>query len=371
MNIKKYKLKYSTNEIKKINDEISSVLKKGYLTDGGLKLKNFEKNFANKFNFKYSIGVNSGTSALEIILRCLKIKNSKILIPAYTFVGSLLPVILLENNYKFLDVSKRYLSPTFKEIKKNYTKDVKAIIIVHVNGIITNEIYKIKKFCKKNKIYLIEDCACAIGSSINGEYAGSFGDLSFFSFHHSKIVTSGEGGMIVSNNIKFYKLCTLLRAHGINRKINNWEIKAIGSNYKMHEITAILGNFHLSKIKIIFYKRLKIFNFYNNNIKFNDKIIKFEIDNNIRLGFYKYILKTKNSKIKKSLSKYLKNKKIELPPNLYDNICTDQKLINNKSKLINSNQFKGEHLCLPMYDSLQVNEQHYIVNSINKFIKDL
>jgi len=372
MKIKKYSLPYSQKDVEYVRHHVTNVLKKGYLTDGGEYVGRFESEWAKIINADYSIAVNSCTTALEIILKCIGVDKASVVVPTYTFFATPLAAHLAGAKVIYADISKETLSLSLDSIKEVVQEDTRAVIVVHVGGIISNEIISIRNWCDTRGIYLIEDAACAHGASYKGISAGNFGHYAAFSFHHSKILTCGEGGMIITKNKDSAIKIRKMRAIGLDRKINNWEVFEIGNNYKMPELSAILGLLHCNKSHEIFEERRKIARFYDENIKFNNNIARLFIDIESVSGYYKYVIMAKSQEYKKDFIKTLREKyEIDLPPTIYEYLCHEQK-INNKinqaaaSKFDNARHLMKHNICLPMYCGLKESELCYIVNSINE-----
>ena len=372
--IKKYSLPYSENDKKYILNHIDNVLEKGYLTDGGEYVDLFEKSWANIVGVKHSIAVNSCTTALELILKCIDVKSCSVVVPTYTFFATPLSVHLAGAKVLYADISRNTMSLSLKTIKQAVRPDTKAVIIVHVGGIITDEIVSIREWCDTNDIFLIEDAACAHGASFKQRNVGNFGHFAAFSFHHSKVLTSGEGGMIVTKSDEYANKIKRMRAIGLDREINNWEVFELGNNYKLPETSAVLGLLHCRKSDQIFNERREIAKFYNENINFNENISSFRINPEVVSGYYKYIVLARSKKYKNSFTKELKQIfGIDLPPTVYDYMCHEQK-INDKISYRADSDFKNarymmEHnICLPMYCGLSKEDLNYIVESINRII---
>ena len=166
--------------------------------------KNFEKTFSKNFQ-KFSIAVSNGTDALEIALKALNIKkNDEVIIPNFTIISNAIAVIKQNANPILIDCDLETWNMKIEDIEKNITKKTKAIIVTHIYSYSSN-MDKILKICKKHKIYLIEDAAEVIGLNYKNKPCGSFGDISTFSFYANKQITTGEGGMISTNNPKSIK----------------------------------------------------------------------------------------------------------------------------------------------------------------------
>tara|TARA_Y100000114_G_C11763606_1_gene331565 strand:+ start:5650 stop:6789 length:1140 start_codon:yes stop_codon:yes gene_type:complete len=376
LNIKKYNLPYSKEDIEYVQKHIELVLKNGYLTDGGEYVKNFESTWSDIINVKNSIAVNSCTTALEIILKAIDVRGHSVVVPTYTFFATPLSVHNAGAEVIYADISKETFSLSLETIKSSIKDNTKAIIIVHVGGIVSNEIQKIKDYCDERDIFLIEDAACAHGASYEGKSVGSIGHYGAFSFHHSKVLTTGEGGMITSNKDDLIQKMLRIRAIGLDRSVNNFEVFELGNNYKMSEITAVLGLLHCKNSKNIFNERRELAKFYDNNIELNNGFSKFMIPDRTTSAYYKYIIFADSKEKKQKFTDLLKQKyNIHLPPTTYEYLCHEQK-INKKIKNITNQDYKNaRHLmetnvCLPMYCGLSLEERSYIIESINEVVNE-
>ena len=378
MKIPVYRLPFSDSDIEFVNDKIKTILRSGYLTDGGPHVSEFETQWSNLVDCKHSIAVNSCTTGLQAVLSSLDIEDSSVVIPNYTFYASPMSVINEGGRVIFADISKDTLSVTLESIKRCVREDTKAVMVVHVGGIVSDEILKIKRYCNSNDLFLLEDAACAFGSTYNGAYAGTFGDAGVFSLHHSKVLTTGEGGMICTNNMKLANKLMKIRAIGLDRSINNWEVFCQGSNYKMSEITAALGLLQIKKANQIVLERQNIANYYDSHISWKNGISKFKIPVNGKSSYYKYIIRVdapwKKAKIKSRLQEDFD---ISLPPTVYDYNCNLQSfskhkaIVNNNDAFSVSKYMSNHHVCLNMYNGLTREELAYIVDSLNRVIETL
>jgi len=216
----KYHYPLSDNNLSK-EDLIAGikVLRSGRITMGD-KTRIFENNFAKKLNAKYALMVNSGSSAnlLATFASCNPLRKNRFvsgdqaLIQSLCWPTSLWPLVQAGLKIKFVDIDSTTLNVKADEIIKKVTKKTKVILIINVLGL-SPDIEKIRNFCKKNKIILIE----ALGAKYNKKYLGTYGDFSTFSFFYSHQITSGEGGMITCKNKSDYEILKSLRSHGWSR----------------------------------------------------------------------------------------------------------------------------------------------------------
>lgn len=220
----KYHYPLSDNNLSK-EDLIAGikVLRSGRITMGD-KTRIFENNFAKKLNAKYALMVNSGSSAnlLATFASCNPLRKNRFvsgdqaLIQSLCWPTSLWPLVQAGLKIKFVDIDSTTLNVKAEEIIKKVTKKTKVILIINVLGL-SPDIEKIRNFCKKSKIILIEDNCEALGAKYNKKYLGTYGDFSTFSFFYSHQITSGEGGMITCKNKSDYEILKSLRSHGWSR----------------------------------------------------------------------------------------------------------------------------------------------------------
>jgi len=236
----------------------------------------FETEFSRYHGLKYSICVSNGSVALEMALKAFGLnKGSTVIVTPRSFIISASCVLNLGLQPIFADVDNNG-NLSFKGIKNAYKKNVKAIIVVHLNGL-PCDLDPILKFAKEKKLYLIEDCSQAHGAIYKGKKVGSFGDIATWSFCQDKIIsTGGEGGMISTNNKKLWLKCWSYKDHGKNYKSVfykkhktgfKWLHNDLGSNYRMTEMQAVIGREQLKYLDKQLKIRNRITNLYINELK--------------------------------------------------------------------------------------------------------
>jgi perosamine synthetase len=291
---------FAKEDINGILDEFRDILSgKGVLTKGE-NVKIFEKEFADYVKSSFAVTTNSGTTALEIVLRAIGVKEQdEVIVPAQTFVATASSVVINGAKPVFCEVDENFLLD-FEDLKDKITSRTKAVIIVHFAGLIHPEIFAIKKYLQERNIYLIEDAAHASGAKIDGIYAGNIGDFGCFSFYSTKIMTSGEGGMITTNSPKFYALCSSLRSIGIDIGSGLEIFSNIGSNGRLTELQAILGRYQLRRLEDFVEHRNKIAEIYMEILKPVERagIIAFqEFPPNIRHAYWRFLIHLKDGRI--------------------------------------------------------------------------
>ncbi|MDC6448490.1 DegT/DnrJ/EryC1/StrS family aminotransferase [Alphaproteobacteria bacterium] len=331
----------------------------------------FEGDFSRYIESPFALSCNSGTSALEIIFRTLGVFNKEVILPSNTFLATALGVINAGGKIKFADCNND-MCISYESIKKNLTNKTKAIVVVHIGGIITKDINKIKNLCKKNNIYLIEDAAQAHGSRLGNINAGNFGDFAAFSFYSTKTITTGEGGMITFKNKKYLSKMKSIREFGKVKKgiyINNHEY--FGYNWRFQEVNALMGIAQLRQIEKFINKRTYIANIYYESLKNKSylKIINPFVTNS-RQNFYKFIVILKDTAREKLHSQLLKYD-INLSGYVYEIPLHKQPIFKqfSKNKLPNTEYLCANHICLPIYYEMSKKQALFLVKKIEEIFE--
>lgn len=352
-------------QLKKIEPEINKALKK-VLNSGslvlGLEVKKFENNFAEYIGVNYGIGVNSGTDAIKIALKAINIKRGdEIITVANTAVPTISAVRETGAIPKFVDVKNDYTIDEDK-IENKITKKTKAILIVHLYGR-GCDMKTILKIAKKNKLKIIEDCAQAHGTIINNKKAGSFSDISCFSFYPTKNLGAyGDAGIILTRDKKLSGECRALRMYGMTQ---GYHSRSEGYNSRLDEMQAAVLNVKLKYLNRWIARRCQIAKYYLNNIK-NSKIILPE-SNTKNDSFHLFVIKTNQ---RNKLLKYLNNKKIGSGVH-YESPIHLQKAYKflgyKKGNLPVTEKLSKQIISLPVFPELTNKEIEYIVKTINAF----
>lgn len=243
----------------------SSVVLSGWVTQGP-KVEEFEKKFAKYVGAKYAVAVSSCTTALHLSMIAAGVKpGDEVICPSLSFIATANSIRYVGALPVFADCNKSY-NIDAKSAEKLINKKTKAILIVHQMGF-PADISAFQKICKKYNLELIEDAACAVGSSYKKKKIGSHSDLVCFSFHPRKVITTGDGGMITTSNKKYYERLKLLRQHGmsvndrvrhLSKKIIHEDYLELGYNYRLTDIQAAIGIKQLEKLDWLISERRKI-----------------------------------------------------------------------------------------------------------------
>lgn len=355
--------------IKKAGKEIQKIISKNWISSSGQNVIKFEKLFAKFVGAKYAISMSNGTVALISSLSLIIKKNDFVALPALTFGACANAVLSVNANPIFIDTEKDKWLISFEDLKKKYKKTpFKALINVHLNGYATADIIKIKKFCKNNKIFLIEDCAEAFGTTLNKKHVGTFGDIGTFSFFANKTITTGEGGMCITNNFNLAKNLKILRDHGMDPKKKYWHIIK-GYNHRITNLQATIGISQIKQVKKIFNLRKKVYHEYLNELKsesFFDNI-KASINVEPVMWYFPFTINKKFKLKKQALLTFLKKNLIETRNFFYP--LDQMKIFSKKSICKNSNEISERSFYLPLYPDLKIKNVKFICKKIKIFFK--
>jgi len=357
-------------DIEKIKADIEKILQSGMLTLHTF-TKEFENQFAKLCNVKNSIAVNSGTSALEISLRALNVKASdEVLVPTNTFTATAATVIFAGAKLKLTDINPETLCLDLDNVQKNVTSKTKAVIAVHIGGLICPEIEEIREFCRERKIFLVEDAAHAHGSKINQKTAGSLGDSGCFSFYPTKVMTTGEGGMITTNSDEIAEKARILRDQG-KENFNSSIVVELGYNWRMPEISAAIGLAQIKRLPEIIEKRNMIARYYDEALKDIEGIKTSVTPPNILNNYYKYVVFLEDGLDREKVKDKLRAEGVKCSGEVYWPPLHLQPIY---KKLLGTKEGDFPYaedackrmLCLPLYAQMTIEDAKYVVDKLRK-----
>jgi perosamine synthetase len=330
---------------------ISKVLKSNYVASGRA-TKDFQDRFAKLIGVNSAIATNSGTSALHLALLALRVKeNDEVVIPSYVCSAVLNAVLYVGARPKIADINPNDFNLNIEDTKKKISQNTKAIILPHMFG----KPADIKAFLKLG-IPLIENCAHSLGARYKGKPVGCFGDASIFSFYATKMITTGYGGMICSNNKHLIrKMADLINVD----ERDNYDVRF---NYRMSDLMAALGLNQLRKLNSFIAKRREIAKFYDKNLSSSD--IKAPLDEEGNHVYFRYVIRI-NSGIDKVIST-LKKKGIEIKKPVFKPLHHYLEL--DKQGFPNTEAVFNSAVSLPLYPTLKKAEAKFIVESLIKVI---
>ena len=345
-------------------DEKISVLKyldsNPWLTENKI-TSEFENKISNHINRNYAVSVPNGTIAIYLSLLALGLnKNSRIAVPNLTMIATINAVLWLEATPILIDINKE-LCMDIEKLKA--IKNLDAVIYVPLNGRTSNGL-EIQKFCKDSKIFLIEDSAHALGSKYDDKIScGKLGDLSIFSFTPHKIISTGQGGMIMTDNKKYYQILLNLKTFNRKKDKQDWH-NGFGLNFKTTDLQSVIGLTQFKKIENFYNKKREIYSFYKNLIK-NPKVIVKNFKN-FELPWF-FDIEVSTSKERANLKNYLSKYGIETR-DCYPALSKQKFLkTTEKSPMEISTEIYKNLLWLPSSTKLSEKNLKLIVNTINNY----
>lgn len=369
---------YRVNTNKEDVRAVSNVISRGMDWANGPEILDFEKNLSNYVGTKYCVTFNSGTSALHASLLASGISlNDEVIVPSFSFIATVNSVLMVNAKPVFVDIENERFGIDPKKIESLISKKTKAIIPVHYAGLAC-KIKEISDICRENNLTLIEDAAESLGSTTDNKSVGQFGDLSVFSFAGNKVLTTGEGGAVVTNSKKLFDKLILLRSHGRKELTNyftsnsNPEYVSLGYNWRISSMTAALANSQLRRLNKLIDMRRKNAKYLTSKLKQIKEIqvpYESQFDKHV---FQIYSIVLVNSKLRNGLLKHLTQKgimtKIFFLPIHKSKFYKSLKL-NNLQFLTNTEKISNSILSLPMYPDLKKDELNYISDSIKEFFE--
>ena len=372
MKIPAAKIYFPEGDRKELLTQIEGILESGQLTLGKY-TKEFEKRFAEYVGTKYAIAVNSGTSALEIPLRALDVKGHSVIVPTNTFFATPTSVIHAGGEVIFADVTENLcIDP--ESVKENIRGDTKGITIVHIGGIVAPQVKEIQEICEAHGLFLIEDAAHAHGSILDGKMAGSFGDAAAFSFYPTKVMTSGEGGMITTDNDEIYKRALVFRDQGKAGFYGNVHTE-MGYNWRLSEIHAAIGLSQFARLNEFVRDRREIAKIYDEELKKIRGVTPIKTPPNTESNYYKYVALLDEGIDRATIKKELKEKHgVSLSGEVYELPCHLQPVFKDlygfkEADFLVAEDVCKRQICLPVFATMTEEQAKYVIDSLKEVLK--
>ena len=375
MKIPAAKIYFPEEERKDLLKQVDEILESGQLTLGKY-TREFEERFAAYVGTKYAVAVNSGTSALEIPLRALDVKGHSVIVPTNTFFATPASVVHAGGEVIFSDVTENLcIDP--ESVKENIKKDTKGVIVVHIGGVVPPQIKEIQEICEDHNLFLIEDAAHAHGSTLDGKMAGGFGDAAAFSFYPTKVMTSGEGGMITTDDKKIYERALVFRDQGKAGFFGNVHTE-MGYNWRLSEIHAAVGLSQFARLEAFIADRRKIAKIYDEelNERGGGGVTPIKIPPEVKSNYYKYVVMLDEGiEIEREeLKRELKEKyEVGLSGEVYELPCHLQPIFKDLYGFTEgvfpvAEDVCKRQVCLPVFATMTEEQAKYVINSLKEVI---
>jgi len=341
---------------------IKKVLKSKILTEGKVTAR-FEQNVAKYVHSKYAIATTSATTAIHTSLECMNVRRKKVLVSDFTFPATAFAINLAGGIPVLVDVDKDTMNVTTEIIEDALDEKTRFVLPVSLFGNpLERKFYKLR-----NKgLKIIEDAATNLGTKIGEEYVGSLADVTCFSFHPRKIITTGEGGMITTNDKDLAYRCKAYKMFG---KVKT-EFIQMGTNYKISDILTAVGLAQLRKIeKIIFNRRMKA-KIYDELLSKIDFIETQKPTPNSRHTYQSYVCYFTKQNLRDKVRKRLSEKNVEAQIGTYALHCLPPfKKCLRKGNLVNAEFLYKNSISLPLHEELTIDDQEFICKIIMKNLK--
>jgi len=357
-----YQPDLSGNEKKYVNDCLDST----WISSKGKYIKLFEEYFANYIGVKYATGVCNGTVALHLALISLGIgEGDEVIVPTLTYIASVNSITYVGAKPIFCDSLRDTWQMSPEDVKKKITSKTKAVLAVHLYGH-PCEMDELKKICIDNGIFLIEDCAEAIGSEYKGRKVGNFGDISCFSFFGNKTITTGEGGMIITNDETLYERAKHFKGQGLAHFREYWH-DVIGYNFRMTNIQAAIGLAQLERVDSFVKRKKEIALRYYEAFK-NSEVEFQAASKNVTHSYWMCSILVKNANDRDTLREFLAERGIETRPLFYP-IHTMPMYATKYQKHPIAEDLGWRGINLPSFPLLSDLQIEFIIDSVKSYFK--
>jgi dTDP-4-amino-4,6-dideoxygalactose transaminase len=278
---------FDESDRRAVADAVTEMLSTGALTLGPW-TRRFEEAFATEHGATHAVAVASGTAALEIVLRTIDVRGRDVVVPAVTFYATAAAVVHAGGRPVLADVDPDTLALSPATVEAVLTPSTAAVVLVHIGGLITPQVDALRALCDRRGIPLVEDAAHAHGSSFDGRAAGTFGLAGAFSFYPTKVTTSGEGGMILTESAEIRDEARIHRDQGKGAFTANHHVRH-GASWRMSEPNAAVGTVHLRRLKEFLETRRRVARRYDAALAGLDGLRTPVEPEGCRSNYYKYV----------------------------------------------------------------------------------
>ena len=372
-NIPLFKIYWDNQDI----ERVTAVIKRGGYWATGPEIKEFEKRVTEYVGVRYALALNSGTSALHVVLAAHDIgEGDEVIVPSFTFIATANAPLFVGAKPVFAEIEEETYGLAPEDVERKITSRTKAIIPIHYGGL-SCHIEELKQIAQKHNLLLIEDAAESLGAGVNGKKVGSFGDSAILSFCAPKVITMGEGGMILTNSRDIYEKARLLYNHGrvettdYFSSTEQMQYVTLGYNFRMSTMTAALGIAQMEKIAKIISMRRENANYLTKGLSEIEGIETPKEPSGYFHLYQMYTVKVKGREgTRDRLKEYLNQNgigtKIYFDP-VHLSLFYRRKFGYKSGELPITEKISKEVLTLPMYPDLTKGEMDYIVEKIKEF----
>ncbi len=351
---------------KKEKENVLECLDSTWISSKGKFINQFETSFSEFTGIKHAATVSNGTVAIHVALLALGIgKNDEVIVPTFTYIASVNAIKYTGAKPVFVDsdIKTWQIDPT--KIEEKITNKTKAIMAVHLYGQ-PCEMDTILSIANKYKLFVVEDCAEAFGSLYKGKHVGTFGNISTFSFFGNKTITTGEGGMVVTNDLSLYEKVVHLKGQGL-AKDREYYHDIIGYNYRMTNICAAIGCAQLERANEFIEKKILISKWYEEKLK-NLPVVFHSQVGDVKHSFWMISILLKDSDEREKIRFHLKKNGIETRPTFHP-VHLMPMYFEKDLSLPVAEELGSRGINLPSYPELLESDVDFICNKIKEFYK--
>lgn len=373
MKIPLFKIYWDEDDVR----AVSEVIRSGMYWTTGPRSKEFEKRLQEYSGRKYAVVFNSGTSALHAAILAHRIKQGEAIVPSFTFIATSNALVMAGVKPVFADIEKKTFGLDPEDVKERITDKTKAIIPVHYGGS-PCMIKEIKEIAEDHKILLVEDAAEAFGARIQKEKVGNFGDSAMISFCQNKVVTTGDGGAVITDSQDVYERLKLVRSHGRLESMDyfsSWkemDYVVLGYNYRMSDITSALGISQLNKIDKLIQMRRRNAARLTKALSRVKSVTPPKPPRDYYHIYQMYTVRMKKGKeARDKLASHLGKRGVSAKVYFYPVHLTHfyKNVLKYRCKLPVTEKISEEVLSLPIYPSMTKEEIEYIADGVRSFQK--
>ncbi|MBU9723456.1 MULTISPECIES: DegT/DnrJ/EryC1/StrS family aminotransferase [Bacillaceae] len=353
---------------------ILEVLDTGQLSFGE-KINRFENLFRQQFEMEYAVAVNSGTSALHLAVKSLGLKaGDEVLTTPYSFIASANCLLYEGVKPVFVDIDPKTLNMNTAKMEELITAKTKAILVVHVFGQ-PCDMDEVLRIATKYNLAIIEDACEAIGAKWKGKQVGTFGDAGIFAFYPNKQITTGEGGILITNNESIYQVAASLRNQGRNIKSTWLEHERLGYNYRMSELQAAVGVAQMERLNEILKKRKQVAERYLELLKKLKLPVKTPlISNNCEMSWFVFVVILPENIDRQKMIDDLSQQGVQSKPyfpSIHLQPSYRREFDYERGLFPVSEAMSDRTLAIPFYSNLSLNTQKNVIEALSKALRNM
>jgi len=355
---------YKPHFVGKEKEFVNDCLDSTWISSKGKYISLFEAGFGEFVGVKHALSVSNGTVALHVALAALGIgPGDEVLVPTFTYIASVNAITYTGATPVFVDSEPEYWQISVEDARRKITPKTKAVMAVHLYGQAC-DMDAVMELAAEHKLLVVEDCAEAIGSTVNGKHVGTFGDISTFSFFGNKTITTGEGGMVVTNNDELADMVGRLKGQGLARNREYWH-DLVGYNYRMTNICAAIGYAQLAGVETILQKKRQIADWYKEELANLPLSVHSERPGSVH-SYWMVSILLSNSQMRDPLRQALALDGIETRPLFYPS--HEMEIYRSDISYPIAEDVSARVMNLPSYPDLEREDVANICQSIKRFL---